>query len=101
MLAIVVLGGLGSQLGVALAALVMIGGLELLRDLLANLNVRTGFGWLAALGDIGQYRMLIFGLALVAMMVLRPRGLVSGRTPSVSLGPEQEIAAELVAQGRG
>ena len=46
--------------------------------------------------------MLIFGLALVVMMVLRPRGLVSGRTPSVALrGAGSEIAAELVAQGRG
>ena len=63
MLAIVVLGGLGSQLGVALAALVMIGGVEVFRDL-------------------HEYRMLIFGLALVLMMVLRPRGLVSGRTPT-------------------
>jgi len=71
-LAIVVLGGLGSQLGVALAALVMIGGSEVFREL-------------------QEYRMLIFGLALVTMMVLRPRGLVSGRTPSVTL----------VAQGRG
>ncbi len=45
--------------------------------------------------------MLIFGVALVVMMVLRPRGLVSGRTPSVSLGHAREIAPELVAQGRG
>ena len=81
-LAIVVLGGLGSQLGVALAALVMIGGTELFRD-------------------FAEYRMLIFGLALVVMMVLRPRGLVSGRTPSIALGARREIAAELVAQGRG
>ena len=81
-LAIVVLGGLGSQLGVALAALVMIGGSELFRD-------------------FAEYRMLIFGLALVVMMVLRPRGLVSGRTPSIALGARKEIAAELVAQGRG
>jgi len=81
-LAIVVLGGLGSQLGVALAALVMIGGTELFRD-------------------FAEYRMLIFGVALVVMMVLRPRGLVSGRVPSVSLGAGKEIAAELVAQGRG
>jgi branched-chain amino acid transport system permease protein len=80
-LAIVVLGGLGSQLGVALAALVMIGGSEVFRDL-------------------QEYRMLIFGIALVTMMVLRPRGLVSGRTPSVALGKRREIAAELVAQGR-
>jgi branched-chain amino acid transport system permease protein len=81
-LAIVVLGGLGSQLGVALAALAMIGGSELFRDL-------------------QDYRMLIFGLALVTVMVLRPRGLISGRTPTVALGERREISAELVAQGRG
>jgi branched-chain amino acid transport system permease protein len=81
-LSIVVLGGLGSQLGVALAALVMLGGSELFRD-------------------FAEYRMLIFGIALVVMMVLRPRGLVAGRTPSVALGERREIAAELVAQGRG
>ncbi|MBV9653034.1 MAG: high-affinity branched-chain amino acid ABC transporter permease LivM [Acetobacteraceae bacterium] len=81
-LAIVVLGGLGSQLGVALAALVMIGGGELFRS-------------------FAEYRMLAFGLALVVVMVLRPRGLVSGRTPSVALGARREISAELVAEGRG
>jgi branched-chain amino acid transport system permease protein len=81
-LAIVVLGGLGSQLGVALAAVVVIGGSEAFRDL-------------------AEYRMLIFGLALVVVMVLRPRGLVSGRTPSVSLGEVHDIAPELVTQGRG
>jgi branched-chain amino acid transport system permease protein len=81
-LAIVVLGGLGSQLGVALAALVMIGGSEVFRNL-------------------AEYRMLIFGGALVVMMILRPRGLVSGRTPSVSLGDARPISADLIAQGRG
>ncbi len=100
-LAIVVLGGLGSQLGVALAAVVMIGGLELLRDLLSHLDQSSGaLG--SVIGDFGRYRMLIFGLGLVVMMIVRPRGLVSGRRPSVSLsGQEREIAAELVAQGRG
>jgi branched-chain amino acid transport system permease protein len=87
-LAIVVLGGLGSQLGVALAAIVMIGGSELLR------------GITVAGVDLVEYRMLFFGIALVAVMVLRPRGLVSGRTPSVSLGRAREIAPELVAQAR-
>jgi len=81
-LAIVVLGGLGSQLGTALAAIVMIGGFEVFRDL-------------------AEYRMLLFGGALVLIMVLRPRGLVSGRTPSVALGRPREISAELVAEGRG
>jgi len=81
-LAIVVLGGLGSQLGTALAALVMIGGFEVFRDL-------------------AEYRMLLFGTALVLIMVLRPRGLVSGRTPSVALGRRREISAAMVAEGRG
>ena len=81
-LAIVVLGGLGSQLGVALAALIMIGGFEVFHQL-------------------QDYRMLVFGLALVLIMVLRPRGLVSGRTPSVALGKQQEIDPEYVAEGRG
>jgi len=81
-LAIVVLGGLGSQLGVALAAIVMIGGGELFRD-------------------FNEYRMLIFGVALVVVMVTRPRGLVSGRTPSVSLGKTQIISGDMVSQGHG
>jgi branched-chain amino acid transport system permease protein len=80
-LAIVVLGGLGSQLGVAIAALVMIGGFEAFRDL-------------------EEWRMLVFGGAMVVIMVWRPRGLVSSRTPSVSLGKRRSIAAELVGQGR-
>jgi branched-chain amino acid transport system permease protein len=81
-LAIVVLGGLGSQLGVALAAIVMIGGGELFRD-------------------FNEYRMLIFGVALVVVMVTRPRGLVSGRTPSVSLGRSRVISSDMVSQGHG
>ena len=101
-LAIVVLGGLGSQLGVALAALVMVGGLEMLRDLLSTLGEQLNSPFFAGVaGELPLYRMLIFGLALVVMMVLRPRGLISGRTPSASLGPSREIAAELVAEGRG
>ena len=81
-LAIVVLGGLGSQLGTALAALVMIGGAEVFRDL-------------------QEYRMLIFGLALVVVMVVRPRGLVSGRTPSVALGGRRHIGADMMSEGHG
>ena len=101
-LAIVVLGGLGSQLGVALAAIVMVGGLELLRGFLSWLADQMGSPIFAGIaGELPLYRMLIFGLALVIMMVLRPRGLISGRTPTVALGRKREIAAELVAQGRG
>lgn len=78
-LAIVVLGGMGSQLGTAIAAIVMIGGTELLREL----------GWMKAIFgsgfDPGQYRMLIFGFAMVALMVWRPRGFVAQRDPSITL----------------
>ncbi len=81
-LAIVVLGGLGSQLGVALAAIVMIGGGEMFRD-------------------FQEYRMLIFGGALVVVMVVRPRGFLSGRTPSVSLGAKKKIGADLMTEGHG
>jgi branched-chain amino acid transport system permease protein len=44
--------------------------------------------------------MLIFGAAMVAIMVLRPRGLVSTREPSIYLKEKKKIAAELVAEGR-
>ena len=66
-LAIVVLGGLGSQIGVAIAAIVLIGGFELFRDL-------------------EQYRMLVFGLAMVFIMVWRPRGLIATRSPTILVG---------------
>ncbi len=81
-LAIVVLGGAGSQLGVVLAACVMIGVPALLQDLQI-------------------YRMLIFGIALVVIMVVRPRGFISTRKPTIALGKAQAIGAELIGQGRG
>jgi branched-chain amino acid transport system permease protein len=85
-LAIVVLGGLGSQLGVALAAIVMVGGLELLRSFLSFLADRMGSELFAGIAnELPLYRMLVFGLALVVVMVLRPRGMVSTRTPTVLL----------------
>jgi branched-chain amino acid transport system permease protein len=67
-LAIVVLGGMGSQIGVVLAAVLLIGLPEWFRDL-------------------GNYRMLAFGLAMVLIMVFRPRGLVAHREPSIRLHP--------------
>ncbi|HEY6982313.1 high-affinity branched-chain amino acid ABC transporter permease LivM [Reyranella sp.] len=65
-LSIVVLGGMGSQIGVVLAAVLLIGLPEWFRDL-------------------GTYRMLAFGLAMVLIMVFRPRGLIAHREPSLRL----------------
>jgi branched-chain amino acid transport system permease protein len=81
-LAIVVLGGMGSQLGVALAALAMIGGFELFRGL-------------------DQYRMLVFGVAMVVLMIWRPRGLIGHRAPTVFLRHSRAISSDLVKEGHG
>ena len=78
-LAIVVLGGLGSQIGVAVAAIIMIGGIEMLRNL-SWLKVVLGTDF-----DPSNYRMLVFGIAMVVIMIWRPRGLVATRTPSMLL----------------
>ena len=94
-LAIVVLGGLGSQIGVVIASVAMIGGIEVLRNL-GFLNVIFGDGF-----DPGQFRMLIFGLAMVIIMVWKPRGLISSRQPSVALKERKAIGGDLVAQGEG
>ena len=71
-LAIVVLGGAGSQLGIVLAAMVMIG----VPAMLQSLQI---------------YRMLIFGIALVVIMVVRPRGFISTRKPTVLLGKPKVV----------
>jgi branched-chain amino acid transport system permease protein len=81
-LAIVVLGGMGSQLGVALAAVAMIGGFELFR----------GFE---------QLRMLVFGSAMVLLMIWRPRGLIGHRAPTVFLEKPTEISSTMVKEGQG
>ncbi|WP_324354600.1 high-affinity branched-chain amino acid ABC transporter permease LivM [Methyloceanibacter sp.] len=94
-LAIVVLGGMGSQLGVAIAAIVMVGGFEALRHT-AGLQAIFGQEF-----DPALYRMLLFGLAMVAIMIWRPRGLVSSRAPTISLGDASAISGDLVRQGRG
>jgi branched-chain amino acid transport system permease protein len=93
-LAIVVLGGMGSQLGVAVAAIALVGGFEALRHT-DNLEALIGPGF-----DPALYRMLLFGIAMVAIMVWRPRGLVASRTPSISLGPPKVIPAEIVKDAR-
>ncbi len=66
-LAIVVLGGMGSQMGVVLAALLLVVLPELGRS-------------------FAEFRMLIFGAAMVGIMIWRPQGLLAHREPSLRLG---------------
>lgn len=65
-LSIVVLGGMGSQVGVILAAIILTVVPELARE-------------------FAQYRMLIFGLVMVLMMMWRPQGLLPVTRPQVEL----------------
>ena len=65
-LAIVVLGGMGSQIGVVLAAIVM----TVLPELAREFN---------------EYRMLMFGLLMVFMMIWRPQGLLPMTRPHLEL----------------
>ena len=65
-LAIVVLGGMGSQLGVILAAVVMILLPEMMRE-------------------FSEYRMLMFGALMVLMMIWRPQGLLPMQRPHMEL----------------
>jgi branched-chain amino acid transport system permease protein len=94
-LSIVVLGGMGSQLGVAIAAIVMIGGTEIMRqlDFLKDIFGQTF--------DPTQYRMLLFGFAMVLVMIWRPRGLIATRDPSVVLKERKTISVDLVKEGHG
>ncbi|KHL70453.1 leucine/isoleucine/valine transporter permease subunit [Pseudomonas flexibilis] len=64
-LAIVVLGGMGSQLGIILAAVVMV----LLQEM----------------REFNEYRMLIFGLTMIVMMIWRPQGLLPMQRPHLEL----------------
>src|SRR5208282_5188360 len=158
-LAIVVLGGMGSQIGVALAAVFLIGGFELLRELdflRAIMSSGTGvfviclgvvvFGVIRSrklavqvaivliasvivlrafqgelqpfihvqlLPDVlfnkfampdfdpAQYRGLLFGLAMVVMMVVRPRGFIATRAPSIFLREREAVSGALVKEGHG
>ena len=94
-LSIVVLGGMGSQVGVAIAAILLVGGTEIMRELDFLKQI---FG-----NDFEpiRYRMLLFGAAMVLIMIWKPRGLISTRTPSVFLEERKAIPADLLKEGRG
>ncbi len=64
--AIVVLGGMGSQTGVVLSTVFLIGLIEVFRD-------------------FESYRMIAFGGAMVLIMIFRPRGILATRKPTIIL----------------
>lgn len=94
-LAIVVLGGMGSLKGIAIAAAVMIGGTEILREL-SFLKLVFGPDFTPEL-----YRMLLFGLAMVVVMVWKPRGFVGSREPTAFLNERKTVSGSFTKEGHG
>lgn len=94
-LAIVVLGGMGSLVGIAIAAIAMIGGTEILREM-GFLKAIFGPNFTPEL-----YRMLIFGLAMVVVMVWKPRGFVGSREPSAFLNEKKMVSGSFTKEGHG
>ncbi len=64
--AIVVLGGMGSQTGIVLSAIFLIGVTEIFREL-------------------EQFRMIAFGLSMVLIMLFKPKGILDNREPTLKL----------------
>jgi branched-chain amino acid transport system permease protein len=45
--------------------------------------------------------MLLFGFAMVLIMIWRPRGLIATREPSVFLKERKSISADRINEGHG
>lgn len=73
-LSMVVLGGMGSVLGVTLAAVILVLVPEYLRA-------------------FSEYRMLIFGAVMVLMMIYRPQGLVTGEKRAYRITNRDDVPA--------
>ncbi len=101
LLSAVVLGGMGSIPGVIVGAFAVAFLPEYLRDVAAGetltrwLNVVTG----GHATNITEYRVMLFGAALVVMMIFRPQGLLPSRKRAAELAvaaPDQAMGAIVV-----
>jgi branched-chain amino acid transport system permease protein len=75
--ALVVVGGMGSNPGVVVGAIFLIGVPELFRE-------------------FAEYRLLFYGVALIAMMLYRPEGLLPSRITKRELYSPEELEATAV-----
>jgi branched-chain amino acid transport system permease protein len=81
-LALIILGGMGNIAGVVVGALVLVGLPEFLRE-------------------FSEYRLLIYGIVLVVMMLLRPEGLLPSRTRRLELHERQDDDEEMYEEEAG
>jgi branched-chain amino acid transport system permease protein len=80
-LAVIILGGMGSIPGVVVGALVLVGLPEALRE-------------------FQEFRLLLYGAILIAIMILRPEGLIPSKRRQLELH-EEEILEEQFAHRTG
>ncbi|MEW6095254.1 MAG: branched-chain amino acid ABC transporter permease [bacterium] len=80
----VILGGMGSINGVILGVFLLVGIPELLREILGTKFV--------------LYRMLIFGIIIVAIIILRPQGLIPSKRIQLEFQPDDEKIKEEESQ---
>ena len=74
-LALIIVGGLGSIPGVIVGALILVGLPELLRE-------------------FTEYRLLMYGVLLIVMMLFRPEGFLPEETHKRELHRDEEAASE-------
>lgn len=96
-LCMVILGGLGNIPGVILGGLIIVSAdiffLNRLTDLLKQIASNSNA---AALADFkaSDYRLMLFGIVLVIMMLVRPEGLVPSERRRAELHPDDEVAKQ-------
>jgi branched-chain amino acid transport system permease protein len=74
-LALIILGGMGSIPGVIVGAVVLVGLPELLRE-------------------FSDFRLLLYGAILIAMMILKPEGLLPSRARKAELHEREDVDAQ-------
>jgi branched-chain amino acid transport system permease protein len=96
-LCMVILGGLGNVYGVIIGAIIIGSFDRILADALTTplnwLGEQIGWQWMID-HSVTQDRFLIFGLALVLIMVLRPGGLFPSRARAAELDPESDTITD-------
>ena len=80
-LCMVVLGGMGNIVGVIIGAVLLTLTPELLRNSITPLQEQL---WGRSVVDPENLRMLLFGVALVVMMIFRPQGLFPKKSQGVA-----------------
>lgn len=79
-LSLIIVGGLGSIPGIIVGAFALVGIPELLRE-------------------FAEFRLLLYGIALIAMMLVRPEGLWPSEVRKRELQSDDDVVGTAVAQG--